>query len=274
MAYASSGFECGGFVPSWLSCGGSLKGRYMFSYTGLCFVDQAFKVLILKHLLKKNPLVTFITLNAGRLGLGFSSSISKKLPVYQKPQKLIAFPCLLMVLLWVFFGYISSTKKDLLVLCPVACPWSVRWQSRTKHCLSLFLSKERWELRWWGCGGKDDIETMQKMWPFWNSCGLRNISNPRSKGGDTGWCWDTMCLLPALHWKHAPNSEKWCSTWKKVELVLPSRYLIRLYHAVCSFNFHVLVWKNPNNFSTGILGYYSKRAWGIWAQSSAKYFSN
>lgn len=138
----------------------------------------------------------------------FFSSRSKKLLVYQKPQKLIAFSCLLMVLSGVFFGYISSTKKNLLVLCPVACPWSVRCQSRTKHCLSLFLSKERWELHWGRCGGKDDIETMQKMWPFWNSCGLRNISNPRSKGGETGWCRDTMCLLPGLHWKHTSKQRK------------------------------------------------------------------
>lgn len=72
-----------------------------------------------------------------------------------------------------------------------------------------FLSKERWGRRWRGCGGKDDIEKMRKMWPFWDSCGLRNISNPRSEGGPgTGWRGDAMCLLPALHWKHALlNSE-------------------------------------------------------------------
>lgn len=45
VAYASLGFECGDFVPSWLSCGGSVKGRYMLSYPGLCSVDQAFKGL-------------------------------------------------------------------------------------------------------------------------------------------------------------------------------------------------------------------------------------
>lgn len=157
---------------------------------------------------KKKVLVTFITLNAGKVGLGFFSSISEKLLVYQKPQESVAFPCLLVILLGVFFGCISSTKKHLFVLCPVAYPWSLRCQSGPNNYLTLFLSKERWELHWWGCGGKDDIKAMQKMWLFWNSCGLRNISNPRSKwGGNTGWCRDSVCLLPAFHWKQA--SKQW-----------------------------------------------------------------
>lgn len=192
-----------------------------------------------------------------RLGLGFFSSISKKLLEYQKPQKSIAFPCSLVPLVGVFFGYINSTKKHCLVLCPVACPWSMRCQSGTNNCPTLFLSKERWELRWWGCGGKDDIKAMQKMWPFWNSCGLRNISNPRSKGGTQGDA-GMQCLFPVFHWKH--TSKQWKNDvplGKKVEIALPSRYLIRLYPIVCSFNFHILAWNNPNNFSTEMLWYYS-----------------
>lgn len=54
VAYASLGrkIECGGFVSSWLSGGGSLKGRYMLScWIVLC--GPTFKVLILKHLFKK-----------------------------------------------------------------------------------------------------------------------------------------------------------------------------------------------------------------------------
>lgn len=173
------------------------------------------------------------------LGLGIFFLDKREITcVYQKLQRSIAFPCLL-VLLGTFFGYLSLTK-DLLVLCPVACPWSVRCQSRTNHCLSLFLSKERWELHWRGCGGKDDIETMQKMWPFWNSCGLGNISNPRSKGRGGGGTHRVMqgCNMSVTSVSLETHFQTVKKGWKKV---LPSKYLIRLYSGVCSFNFHILV---------------------------------
>lgn len=52
----------------------------------------------------RNLLGTFITVKGGRLSF-FSN---RKSLVYQKPQKLIAFPCLLMGLLGGFVQYLGS----------------------------------------------------------------------------------------------------------------------------------------------------------------------
>lgn len=131
-----------------------------------------------------------------------------------------------------------------------------------------FLSRKGWECRWWGDCGKDDIKTMQKMWPFWDSCGLRNISNPGSKGGlGTGW---QGVGFPALPYKPELHYSENFLPGKQYSIPGTA---IRCHPAWCSFHFPHFIWKYPNNFSTRILRYYWRRAWDMWAQSSAKYFS-
>lgn len=75
MAYASSGFECGGFVAIMAELWRVSEGQVhvllcWIVLPGRSFQSTYFETFVNKKK-KKNPLVTFITLNAGRLGLVF-----------------------------------------------------------------------------------------------------------------------------------------------------------------------------------------------------------
>lgn len=174
---------------------------------------------------------------------------------------------------WVFLQYIGLGEKDLLVLCcsdTLFCGFGLQdarlGQNVAYHL--RFLSRKGWECRRWGDCGKDDIKTMQKMWPFWDSCGLRNISNPGSEGGlGMGWQGTGFPALPYKPELHC--SEKFLAGKQHS---IPGTF-IRCHPARCSFHFPHFIWNWPNNFRTRILRCYWRRARVMWAQSSAEYFS-
>lgn len=83
---------------------------------------------------------------------------------------------------------------------------------------------------------------MQKMRPSSDSCGLRSISNPGSRGGRARAGGDAVCITSAPCKHRLLYSESWCFTW---EAALPS---ISSYPAICSLNFPRFVWKHPRNF--------------------------
>lgn len=130
------------------------------------------------------------------------SADSKRLLQQQLPP-LVAFPCLLMGLLGLFFctfrGFLPAGGSSSFRVLPFVSsgPWGARPGQNAAHHLRL-LSREGWERCRRGCGEKDDIKTMQKMCLSSDSCGLRSISNPGSRGGAGHGLAGMQFALPVL----------------------------------------------------------------------------